>query len=92
MIDKIDYLSLLSERWEGSAMMAPLPLPLAQAAATGQIWGIRRAISDGSDSRAQDIRALKASGERPGRGFEQRGEASAIVHVDSATPLRAASY
>jgi hypothetical protein len=34
VIDKIDYLSLLSERWEGSAMMAPLPLPLAQAAAT----------------------------------------------------------
>ena len=55
VIDKIDYLSLLSERWEGSAMMAPLPLPLAQAAATGQIWGIRRAISGRSDSRAQDI-------------------------------------
>ena len=72
MIDKIDYLSLLSERWEGSAMMAPLPLPLAQAAATGQIWGIKRAIWDGSDSCAQDIRALKkASGERPGRGFDQ---------------------
>ena len=58
-------------------MMAPLPLPLAQAAATGQIWGIRRAISDRSDSCAQDIGALKASGERLGRGFEQRGEASA---------------
>ena len=72
MIDKIDYLSLLSERWEGSAMMALLPLPLAQAAATWQIWGIRRAISGRSDSRAQDIQALKASGERPGRGFEQR--------------------
>ena len=72
MIDKIDYLSLLSERWEGSAMMAPLPLPLAQAAATWQIWGIRRAISGRSDSRAQDIQALMASDERPGRGFEQR--------------------
>ena len=58
-------------------MMALLPLPLAQAAATWQIWGIRRAISGRSDSRAQDIQALKASGERPGRGFEQRGEASA---------------
>eukprot|EP01047_Picozoa_sp_COSAG01_P003138 COSAG01_NODE_90_length_27307_cov_734.166458_23_plen_96_part_00 len=34
VIDKIDYLSLLSERWEGSAMMALLPLPLAQVAAT----------------------------------------------------------
>jgi hypothetical protein len=34
VVDKIDYLSLLSERWEGSAMMAALPLPLAQAAAT----------------------------------------------------------
>eukprot|EP01047_Picozoa_sp_COSAG01_P048450 COSAG01_NODE_4722_length_4768_cov_29.755115_5_plen_54_part_00 len=49
-------------------MMAPLPLPLAQAAATGQIWGIRQAISDGSDSRAQDIRAMKASGVRSALG------------------------
>jgi hypothetical protein len=58
-------------------MMAPLPLPLAQAAATGSIWSIRRAISGRSDSRAQDVQALKASGERPRRDFEQRDEASA---------------
>ncbi len=50
-------------------MMAALPLPLAQAAAAGQIWGIRRAISGRSGSHAQDIWALKASGARLGRGF-----------------------
>eukprot|EP01047_Picozoa_sp_COSAG01_P109750 COSAG01_NODE_38609_length_487_cov_1.463918_1_plen_155_part_01 len=55
------------------------------------MWRGRMPLGRQTGHEPQDIQALKASGERPGRGFEQRGEASARCAVThhSATDVAA---